>query len=142
VASGSFASVAVREALSGRTLSEEQQAVVADLCLRGDGVSVLRAAAGTGKTFALDAAREAWQSADVEVLGCALSARAALELSDQAAIPSVTIAQLLGRLADDASLPRGGVLVVDEAGMVGTRDLARLARRGSASPHEARAGRR
>jgi len=118
---------AVREALSGRTLSEEQQAVVADLCLRGDGVSVLRAAAGTGKTFALDAAREAWQSADVELLGCALSARAALELSDQAAIPSVTIAQLLGRLADGASLPRGGVLVVDEAGMVGTRDLARLA---------------
>ena len=48
------------------------------------GVEVVRAPAGTGKTFALDAAREAWQASGVAVLGCALSARAARELRDQA----------------------------------------------------------
>ncbi len=118
---------AVWSAFQGRTLSEEQRGAVVDLCRRGDGISVLRAAAGTGKTFVLDAAREAWQSTEREVIGCALSARAALELSDQAAIPSVTIAQLTARLTDGMQLPEGGVLVVDEAGMVSTRDLARLA---------------
>jgi conjugative relaxase-like TrwC/TraI family protein len=117
----------VESALEGRTLSPEQRKVVVNLCSGGEGVSVVRAPAGTGKTFVLDAAREAWQSAGIEVLGCALSARAALELNDQAAIPSTTIAQLTGQLGDGGTLPRGGVLVVDEAGMVGTRDLATLA---------------
>jgi len=96
-------------------------------CLRAGGGAGDPARQGRGKTFVLDAAREAWQSAQIEVIGCALSARAALELSDQAAIPSTTIAQLKGQLADGAGFPRGGVLVVDKAGMVGTRDLAALA---------------
>ena len=118
---------AVQAAFCTRDLSAEQRDVVSALCGRGDGVSVLRAPAGTGKTHVLDAARQAWGSERVEVVGCALSARAALELHDQAAIPSVTIAQLTGRLAEGTCVPRAGVLVVDEAGMVGTRDLALLA---------------
>jgi len=109
------------------TLSEEQRHVVRGLCRGGDGVSVVRAAAGTGKTFTLDAAREAWQADGHPVVGCALSARAALELEDQAGIPSVTIAATKRSLQRGRELPRGGVLVVDEAGMVGTRDLAILA---------------
>jgi conjugative relaxase-like TrwC/TraI family protein len=118
---------AVKAAFAKRDLSAEQRIVVSALCGRGDGVAVLRAPAGTGKTHVLDAAREAWAAGRVEVVGCALSARAALELRDQAAIPSMTIAQLTGRLDEGMGLPRAGVLVVDEAGMVGTRDLARLA---------------
>ncbi len=118
---------AVRAAFAERDLSGEQRVVVSSLCGSGDGVSVVRAPAGTGKTHVLDAAREAWAAGRVEVVGCALSARAALELRDQAAIASVTIAQRTRRLDDGMCLPRAGVLVVDEAGMVGTRDLARLA---------------
>ncbi len=67
--------------------------MVRDLCWRGDGVAVVRAPAGAGKTFALDAAREAWQADGTPVVGCALSARAALELTDQAAIDATTVAQ-------------------------------------------------
>ena len=117
----------VDPALEGRTLSLEQEEVVRHVCGSGDGVSIVRASAGTGKTFVLDAAREAWEAGNVEVIGCALSARAALELTDQSAIPATTIAQLAGQLREGGRLPHGGVLVVDEAGMVGTRDLARLA---------------
>ncbi len=114
-------------ALAERSLSDEQASVVVDLCRQGEGVAVVRAPAGTGKTFVLDAAREAWQASGIEVVGCALSARAALELSDQAAIDTVTIATLQHRIERGFELPHHGVLVVDEAGMVGTRDLANLA---------------
>ncbi len=101
--------------------------MVAHLLASPGGVQVVLAAAGTGKTFALDAAREAWQRAGVPVLGCALSARAACELRDQAAVDATTIARLRMALDDGCGLQPGSVLLVDEAGMVGTRDLAVLA---------------
>jgi ATP-dependent exoDNAse (exonuclease V) alpha subunit len=87
----------------------------------------VRAAAGTGKTYALDAAREAWQQSGSRVIGAALSARAACELRDAAGIESVTTARLLCDLERGLSLTARDVLVVDEAGMVGTRTLERLA---------------
>lgn len=109
------------------SLSPEQHELVRALCRRGDGVAVVRAPAGTGKTFALDAARQAWQREGVEVLGCALSARAARELYDQTAIATTTIAAVRHGFAEGRELPRRSVLIVDEAGMVGTRALAELA---------------
>lgn len=120
--------------IAGRpTLAGEQADLVRRLTCEGDGVAVVVGKAGTGKTFALDAAREAWQSADVTVTGVALAARAATELQDSAGIPATTLARLLGELdrqdRDGSPGPlRDGrhVLVVDEAGMIGTRQLARL----------------
>jgi len=92
-------------------------------------VEVVVGKAGAGKTFALHAARDAWQASGVRVIGCALAARAAAELHAGAGIDSYTIDALLAAL--DRPGPAGGlahssVLVVDEAGMVGTRKLARL----------------
>ena len=127
---------AVEQALHRRpSLAAEQQVMVRRLCTAGDGVSVVVGKAGAGKTFALDAARDAWQQDGRQVLGAALAARAALELHDGAGIPTFTIHRLLSDL-DRArrrpwerqawQLPGDGVLVVDEAGMVGTRTLARL----------------
>lgn len=117
---------AVRRATEQRGLSEEQTAMVEQLVLGPGGVQVVRAPAGAGKTFALDAAREAWQQARVPVLGCALSARAACELRDQAAIDATTIARLRLAIEDGSGLQPDSVLIVDEAGMAGTRDLAVL----------------
>jgi conjugative relaxase-like TrwC/TraI family protein len=118
----------VERAIRGRGLSRDQETMVRDLCWRGDGVVAVRAPAGAGKTFALDAAREAWQADGATVFGCALSARAALELTDQAAIDATTVRKLREDLAHGHHLPRRSVLVVDESGMVGTRDLAALAK--------------
>jgi ATP-dependent exoDNAse (exonuclease V) alpha subunit len=87
----------------------------------------VRAAAGTGKTCALSAARAAWKQSDIRVFGCALlAARAAVELETLAGIDSTTAAQLQLDFDAGYGLPRGSVLVVDEAGMVGSRALARL----------------
>jgi conjugative relaxase-like TrwC/TraI family protein len=113
--------------LRRRTLSDEQAVMVRRLITSGAGVEVVVGKAGTGKTYALDAARHAWHQAGIEVSGVALAARAAVELQDTAGIPSTTLASLLHRLdSSDYVLPSGSVLVVDEAGMVGTRQLARL----------------
>jgi ATP-dependent exoDNAse (exonuclease V) alpha subunit len=116
------------EAIARRPLSDEQAGLVRHLTGSGAGVELVRAPAGAGKTFALDAAREAWVRSGLDVTGCALSARAAAELREQAAIDATTIARLTGAIDRGHALPYGGVLVVDEAGMVGTRDLATLAR--------------
>lgn len=124
---GTVSDDAIGEACAGRRLSAEQRRMVDRLCGEAGGVAVVRAAAGTGKTYALDAAREAWEVGGSPVHGCALSARAALELSDQAGIEAVTIARLTGQVERGYKLPKGSVLIVDEAGMVGTRDLAKLA---------------
>jgi ATP-dependent exoDNAse (exonuclease V) alpha subunit len=96
--------------------------------LDGDGVAVVIGQAGTGKTFALDAAREAWEGSGYRVVGAALARRAAIELEDGAEIESGSIAALLEELRKRPSrvLPRRSVLVVDEAGMVPTRALAEL----------------
>jgi Ti-type conjugative transfer relaxase TraA len=108
-------------------LSSEQSELVRRLTHSGDGVQVVRAAAGTGKTTALAAAHEAWKRSGVRVIGCALSARAACELRDQAGIDSTTIARLKLGFEQGLALKAHMVLVVDEAGMVGTRDLVALA---------------
>ena len=109
-------------------LSAEQVDLVVALTTRGDGIDVVIAPAGTGKTFALDAARDAWQHGGYRVIGAALAARAAAELEATAGIPAQTIASLLVDLDHPihGQLPARSVLVIDEAGMVGTRTLARL----------------
>ena len=119
----------VRDALRARPeLSDEQRALVVGLTTNGDAVAVVVAAAGTGKTFALDGARDAWQRSGHRVIGTALAARAAAELESLAGIPSQTIASLLIDLDDPehGGLAPEAVVIVDEAGMVGTRTLARL----------------
>jgi conjugative relaxase-like TrwC/TraI family protein len=109
-------------------LSPEQARLVVALTTTGNGIDVVAAAAGTGKTFSLDAARDAWSRSGYRVIGCALAARAAAELEAGAGIPSATVARLLGDLDNpNHSLGPQTVLVCDEAAMVGSRDLQRLA---------------
>jgi hypothetical protein len=115
--------------LDARALSAEQQHMVASLCRSDAAVQVVVGRAGTGKTYALDAARTAWAATGRPVIGTALAARAAAELQAGTGIPSDTLDRLLTDLDRPGplrGLPPGAVVVCDEAGMVGTRKLARL----------------
>lgn len=114
-----------RELDARPSLGGDQAAMVRALTTNGAGVDVVVGAAGTGKTFALDAARAAWQTSGHHVIGTALAARAAQQLETGAGIPSFTIASL-GRFLKTDRLPEQSVVVVDESGMVGTRALADL----------------
>ncbi len=118
----------VATAIAARpSISEEQADMVAELCLAGSGVAVVVGAAGTGKTFALAAAHEGWERSGYHVYGAALSARAAAELQDGSGIESVTLTRLLAQIdSGRVRLDARSVVVVDEAGMVGTRTLDRL----------------
>jgi hypothetical protein len=108
-----------------RGLPADQQRVVEHLGTSGNGVDVLTAPAGAGKTYTLAAARRVWEQSGYHVSGAALAARAAAELQSSAGIPSSTLTRLLGSL-ERAPLRGNTILVIDEAGMAGTRLLARL----------------
>ena len=108
-------------------LSGEQAQMVGSLTRSGAGVEVVVGKAGAGKTLALAAARMSWESSGYRVLGTALSARAARGLRDGAGIESQTLASLLAGIESGRTqLGARDVVVLDEAGMVGTRALGRL----------------
>lgn len=115
---------AVRERPS---LSDEQRRAVLAITTGDAPVALVVGHAGAGKTFALDAARAAWQASGHQVLGAALAARAARQLQSGSGIESSTIAGLLNDLeAGRVQLGPSSAVVVDEAGMVGTRNIHRL----------------
>lgn len=90
-------------------------------------LTVMQGHAGTGKSYLMGAAREAWQAVGLEVKGIALSNAAARNLGQEAGIPSSSVHALLSGLdAGTVRLTSRTVLVVDEAGMVGTRQMGRL----------------
>ena len=109
------------------SLSEDQAVLVAGLLGSDRFCDVVVAPAGSGKTFSLDAAREGWTSNGYRVIGASLAARAAKELAEQAHIRSSTVASLTIQLrARQERLDERTVLVIDEAALVGTRQLAVL----------------
>jgi ATP-dependent exoDNAse (exonuclease V) alpha subunit len=107
-------------------LAAEQARMVHRLTEGAEAIVVVSGRAGTGKTFALAAAREAWEASGVTVLGAAVARRAARELELGAGIDSTSVHALLMRLDRGQRLPDRCVLVLDEAGMLGTRQLARV----------------
>jgi hypothetical protein len=75
----------------------------------------------------LGVAREAWEAAGYDVRGAALSGIAAENLESGSGIASRTIASMEHGWGQDRDvLTSRDVLVIDEAGMVGTRQLERV----------------
>jgi Ti-type conjugative transfer relaxase TraA len=118
---------AVHAAALSRTLSDEQLRAVKHIVCDSGAMACVQGHAGTGKSYMLDAAREAWQSAGYSVHGAALSGKAAEGLQNSAGIQSQTIHSLLREIDDGrATLDAKTIFVVDEAGMIGSRQMARL----------------
>jgi ATP-dependent exoDNAse (exonuclease V) alpha subunit len=119
---------AVREALAAHpTAGPDQQAMVRDLCQGGQGVAVVVGRAGTGKTFALGIARHAWQLDGYRLLASGPTGIATISLQGEGFEDVATCDRLLGDLdRGTEQLDARTVLVVDEAGMVGSRKLALL----------------
>ncbi len=119
---------AARDALAAHlTAGADQQAMVRDLCQGGQGVALVVGRAGTGKTFALGIIRHAWQLDGYRLLATAPTGIATMSLQGEGFEDVATCDQLLGDLdRGEDQLDARTVLVVDEAGMVGSRKLTRL----------------
>ena len=110
----------------GLVLSGEQADALAHVT-DGRDLGVVVGHAGTGKSAMLGVAREAWEASGYEVRGVALSGIAAENLESGSGIASRTIASLEhGWQQSHDVLTTRDVLVIDEAGMVGTRQLERV----------------
>ncbi|HWL04181.1 MAG TPA: Ti-type conjugative transfer relaxase TraA [Xanthobacteraceae bacterium] len=110
----------------GLVLSGEQVDALAHVT-DGRDLDVVVGYAGTGKSAILGVAREAWEASGYEVRGVALSGIAAENLESGSGIASRTIASMEhGWNNGRDMLTSRDVLVIDEAGMVGTRQLERV----------------
>jgi len=110
----------------GLVLSGEQADALAHVT-DGRDLGIVVGYAGTGKSAMLGVAREAWEASGYEVRGVALSGIAAENLESGSGIASRTIASMEHGWAQGRNmLTSRDVLVIDEAGMVGTRQLERV----------------
>jgi len=136
-----------------RSIGADQQRALYHITEEQGSIKCVTGQAGSGKTFMLDAARAVWEKQEYRVIGCALSGKAAKELEKGSGIRSRTLATTLHQLESDAAsalkhhakqlaraalgkptykrekslaLSPNTVIVLDEAGMVGTRDFDRL----------------
>jgi Ti-type conjugative transfer relaxase TraA len=93
----------------------------------GTDLSVVVGVAGSGKSTLLESARRAWEAEGFQVKGAALAGIAAENLESASGIPSRTLASWTLSWENGRDLlGKSDVLVIDEAGLIGTRQLSRV----------------
>ena len=110
--------------LEHKTLTSEQRAMVRAVT-QGSDITLVQGWAGTGKSYALGTAREVWEAEGYRVRGAALSGKASVELSNGSGIQSTTLSALEREIGEGGTDPLTSrdILVIDEAGMVGSRKM-------------------
>jgi len=105
-------------------LSAEQRAAIEHTAC-GARIAAIVGRAGAGKTTMMKAAREAWETAGYRVVGGALAGKAAEGLEKEAGIASRTLSSWELRWKQQRDqLDDKTVFVLDEAGMVSSRQMA------------------
>jgi Ti-type conjugative transfer relaxase TraA len=110
----------------GLVLSAEQRSAFAHVTDSRD-LGIVVGYAGAGKSLLLGVAREAWEESGFQVRGLALSGIAAENLENGSGIASRTVASLEHQWSQGRELlGERDVLVIDEAGMIGSRQMERI----------------
>lgn len=123
---GEFSAVERDRVIAGAGLSDEQLGAIRHVT-GPEQISVVVGHAGAGKSTMLAAAREAWEAQGYHVHGAALAGKAAEGLEEASGIESRTLASWeYGWRNERGQLGKNDVMVIDEAGMVGSRQLARF----------------
>ncbi len=116
-----------RQACEAAGLTGEQAALVAMWTTSGHQFQAAIGRPGTGKTFAMKAAADAWTDAGYTVVGAAIKGTAAQTLGQQTGMEVETVTWWLNRFAMGATtLDARTVLIVDEASTLSDRDLGEL----------------
>ncbi|WP_240152296.1 MobF family relaxase [Streptomyces mobaraensis] len=128
----------VEEVIERRGLKGKQAEFVRSAATSGRMADLLVGPAGAGKSFTLAALTEVWEAHEGrKVIGLASGERAAQVLADEGIDNVANISKLLkvhddlaaGKTVEDAEkyrIPRGALVIADEAGMTNTRDLDRV----------------
>ncbi len=107
-------------------LSDEQKFAIHNVCTESQ-LAILQGSAGSGKSASMRCVRNIYQSIGKQVIGAAVARSAANNLENEAGFKSFTIARLLAWLdTDKPPVSQGDVLIIDEAGQVGTFQLEQL----------------
>jgi Ti-type conjugative transfer relaxase TraA len=116
----------LRQARATRTLTPDQDRAFEHVMKSGDLCCVV-GYAGSGKSYTLGAVREAYEAKGYRVIGTSLAGIAAEGLQRESGIESRTIARLMIDIENGwERLNRKDILIVDESGMVATRQMERL----------------
>lgn len=108
------------------TLRPDQTAAVRAIASEGD-ISAITGVAGSGKTYMLRVARIVLERAGYQVIGTSLASKASKGLEQEAGIRSLHIHKLLHEIEHNrVEIDSSSVIVVDEAGMVGTAHMERF----------------
>lgn len=121
------AAIAAHEAEKGFSLTDEQRQAVRWVAQETGGVACLTGRAGTGKTATAGAYIKAFQANGQRVLGACAAWDAAEKLAAETGLETHSTAALLWALdAKKTTLTARDVVLVDEAGMVGAKTIAKL----------------
>jgi Ti-type conjugative transfer relaxase TraA len=119
--------VATREKVLARSTLTEEQAIAYKHITGGADIACVTGFAGTGKSYMLGVAREAWEKQGFEVHGMTLSGKAAENLQASSGIESHTVASRLNSWDKGyARLTSRDIVVIDEAGMLGSKQMTRV----------------
>lgn len=109
-------------------LRTDQEAALHYLCRESSDLACLVGRAGTGKSYTLKALARAYRASGYsQIVGTSLAAKQAQSLERDTGIPSMTLHRLLYRLqAGRIRLDNRSVVVLDEAGLIGSRQMREL----------------
>ena len=113
----------------GKPLTHEQHTVFDYVTNHPGRLKLVVGWAGTGKSFTMRAVKDAYEAQGFHVIGAAFSGKAAEELEKGSGIPTRTLdSRILAHKHGGLKLDEKTVVVVDEAGMAGTRHIEALLR--------------
>lgn len=118
----------IQKAISEQSviLTDEQLEAVHYVC-QPSHFSILQGSAGAGKSTTMHSVSRAYESEGFKVIGAAISKAAADNLSKEASIQTFTVAKLLIDIKKNTfALHNKAVVIVDEAGQMGSRQLKQL----------------
>ena len=119
---------------AGRTINAEQKRAFNVLTSDAQ-IAILQGAAGTGKSFVLSGVKSAYERSGYHVVGAAIQGVTAQSMERDLGIESKTIASLVSRLkweeennvaSDKRTFNAKTILLIDEAGMIGSEDMRDL----------------
>ena len=119
--------IATYQEEKGFTLSDEQAQAIKHLTHETGGVALLEGFAGTGKTTVADVYKRAFEQEGFTMIGCAISNAAAKKLHEESGMECYSVSATVSMIErGELKLDRKTVVVLDEAGMIGTTHTRKL----------------